>query len=69
MNILSENYRLFSGFVSHVNSFLRRFSVNKLEAFETIVLKKLVAGQEDLIMNILFNLRNKKIILKFNNIL
>jgi 4-hydroxy 2-oxovalerate aldolase len=60
MNILSANYGLFSGFASHVNSFSRRFNVNKLEAFEAIGLKKLVAGQEDLIMNILFNLGNKK---------
>jgi len=60
MNILSSNYVLFSGFAYHVNNFSKRFGVNKLEAFEAISLKKLVAGQEDLIMNIMFNLRNKK---------
>ena len=60
MNILSANYGLFSGFASHVNNFSKIFGVNKLEAFEAIGLKKLVAGQEDLIMNIMFNLRNKK---------
>jgi len=60
MNILSANYGLFSGFASPVNTFSKRFGVNKLEAFKAIGLKKLVAGQEDLIMNIMFNLRNKK---------
>ena len=60
MNILSANYGLFSGFASHVNYFSKRFGINKLEAFEAIGLKKLVAGQEDLIMNIMFNIRNKK---------
>lgn len=60
MNILSANYGLFSGFASQVNTFSKIFGVSKLEAFKAIGLKKLVAGQEDLIMNIMFNLRNKK---------
>ena len=60
MNILSANYGLFSGFASHVNNFSKIFGVNKLKSFETIGSKKLVAGQEDLIMNIMFNLSNKK---------
>ena len=60
MNILSSNYGLFSGFASHVNNFSKRYKVNKLDAFKAIGLKKLVAGQEDLIMNILFNMSNKK---------
>jgi 4-hydroxy 2-oxovalerate aldolase len=59
MNILSSNYGLFSGFASHVNNFSKIYKVNKLDAFKAIGLKKLVAGQEDLIMNILFNMRNK----------
>jgi 4-hydroxy 2-oxovalerate aldolase len=59
MNILSANYGLFSGFASHVNNFSKIFGINKLEAFEAIGSKKLVAGQEDLIMNIMFNLSNK----------
>jgi len=59
MNILSANYGLFSGFASHVNNFSKIYDVNKLKAFEAIGSKKLVAGQEDLIMNIIFNLSNK----------
>ena len=60
MNILSVNFGLFSGFVSDVNNFSRIFRVNKLKSFEAIGSKKLVAGQEDLIMNIMFNLSSKK---------
>jgi 4-hydroxy 2-oxovalerate aldolase len=60
INILSANYGLFSGFASQVSDFSERFKVNKLKAFEAIGKKKLVAGQEDLIMNIIFNLSNKK---------
>jgi 4-hydroxy 2-oxovalerate aldolase len=60
MNILSANYGLFSGFASQVNKFSKKFNVNKLLAFEAIGSKKLVAGQEDLIMNIMYNLSNKK---------
>ena len=59
MNILSANYGLFSGFASHVNNFSKIFGINKLKAFEAIGSKKLVAGQEDLIMNIMFNLSKK----------
>jgi 4-hydroxy 2-oxovalerate aldolase len=59
MNILSANYGLFSGFATQVNNFSKRFNVNKLKAFEAIGKKKLVAGQEDLIMNIMFNLSHK----------
>lgn len=64
MNILSANYGLFSGFASYVNSLSKNLSVNKLEAFKAVGLKKLVAGQEDLIMNIIFNMKNKKNIIK-----
>jgi 4-hydroxy 2-oxovalerate aldolase len=60
LNILSANYGLFSGFASQVNHFSERFKVNKLKAFEAIGKKKLVAGQEDLIMNVIYNLSNKK---------
>jgi len=60
LNILSANYGLFSGFASQVSDFSERFKVNKLKAFEAIGKKKLVAGQEDLIMNVIFNLSNKK---------
>jgi 4-hydroxy 2-oxovalerate aldolase len=60
LNVLSANYGLFSGFASQVSDFSERFKVNKLKAFEAIGKKKLVAGQEDLIMNIIFNLSHKK---------
>ena len=46
MNILSAKFGL--------------FKVNKLNAFRAISEKKLVAGQEDLIMNIIFNLSKNK---------
>jgi 4-hydroxy 2-oxovalerate aldolase len=59
MNVLSASYGLFSGFATQVNNFSKRFNVNKLKAFEAIGKKKLVAGQEDLIMNIMFNLSHK----------
>jgi 4-hydroxy 2-oxovalerate aldolase len=60
LNILSANYGLFSGFASQVNDFSERFKVNRLKAFEAIGKKKLVAGQEDLIMNVIFNISKKK---------
>ena len=60
LNILSANYGLFSGFASQVSDFSEKFKVSKLKAFEAIGKKKLVAGQEDLIMNIIFNLSYKK---------
>jgi 4-hydroxy 2-oxovalerate aldolase len=59
MNILSANYGLFSGFAPQVKFFSEKFKVSKLKAFEAIAEKKLVAGQEDLIMNIIYNLKNK----------
>jgi len=34
--------------------------LNDIDAFKSIGEKKLVAGQEDLIFNILYNLKNKK---------
>ena len=60
MNILSAKFGLFSGFATQVSDFSERFKVNKLKAFEAIGKKKLVAGQEDLIMNIIFNLSKNK---------
>jgi len=66
MNILSANFGLFSGFASQVNFFSKKFKISKLEAFKAIAEKKLVAGQEDLIMNILYNLKSKKIIYRKN---
>jgi len=66
MNMLSANFGLFSGFASQVNFFAKKFKLNKLEAFKAIAEKKLVAGQEDLIMNIMYNLKNKNIVYKKN---
>jgi 4-hydroxy 2-oxovalerate aldolase len=59
MNILSSNYGLFSGFASQVDNFSKKLKINKLKLFDAIGKKKLVAGQEDLIMNIAYNLKNK----------
>lgn len=59
-NIMSANYGLFSGFASKVDYFCDIYKLNKIKAFEEIAKKKLVAGQEDLIMNILHNLNKSK---------
>ena len=59
-NIMSANFGLFSGFASKVDYYSKKFKLNDIEAFKSIGEKKLVAGQEDLIFNILLNLRNKK---------
>jgi 4-hydroxy 2-oxovalerate aldolase len=59
MSILSSNYGLFSGFASQVINFSQKLKLNKLKLFEAIGKKRLVAGQEDLIMNIAYNLKNK----------
>jgi len=66
MNILSANFGLFSGFASQVNFFSKKFKISKIEAFKAISKKKLVAGQEDLIMNIIYNLKNKNTVYKKN---
>ena len=54
MNILSANYGLFSGFATQVDFFSKIYKLNKLDCFKAIAKKNLVAGQEDLIMNIIF---------------
>ena len=59
-NIMSANYGLFSGFASKVDYFSDKFKLDDIEAFKAIGSKKLVAGQEDLIFNILYNLKKKK---------
>ena len=59
-NIMSANYGLFSGFASKVDYFADKFKLDDIEAFKAIGTKKLVAGQEDLIFNILYNLKKKK---------
>lgn len=58
-NILSATNGLFSGFASQVSFFCKEYGVSKLKAFKEIGKKQLVAGQEDLIMNVIFNLKNK----------
>ena len=57
---MSANYGLFSGFASKVDFYSEKFMLNDIDAFKSIGEKKLVAGQEDLIFNILYNLKNKK---------
>jgi 4-hydroxy 2-oxovalerate aldolase len=59
-NIMSANYGLFSGFASKVDYYSEKFKLDDVEAFRSIGKKRLVAGQEDLIFNILLNLKNKK---------
>jgi|TARA_B100000929_G_scaffold149970_1_gene118853 4-hydroxy 2-oxovalerate aldolase len=59
-NIMSANYGLFSGFASKVDYFSEKYNLDDIEAFKAIGKKKPVAGQEDLIFNILFNLKNSK---------
>jgi 4-hydroxy 2-oxovalerate aldolase len=59
-NIMSANYGLFSGFASKVDYYSDKLKLDDIEAFKAIGQKKLVAGQEDLIFNILHNLKKKK---------
>ena len=59
-NIMSANFGLFSGFASKVDYFSNKFKLDDIEAFKAIGNKRLVAGQEDLIFNVLYNLKNNK---------
>ncbi len=59
-NIMSANYGLFSGFASKVDYFSDKFKLDDVKAFKAIGEKKLVAGQEDLIFNVLYNLKGSK---------
>ncbi len=59
-NIMSANYGLFSGFASKVDYFAEKFKLDDIKAFKAIGAKSLVAGQEDLIFNILNNLKKNK---------
>ena len=59
-NIMSANHGLFSGFASKVDYFSDKFKLDDIEAFKAIGSKRLVAGQEDLIFNVLYNLKKKK---------
>ena len=58
-NIMSANYGLFSGFASKVDYYSDKLNLDDIEAFKAIGKKKLVAGQEDLIINALYNLKKK----------
>ena len=60
INILTARYGLFSGFSSHIKKFCDTMKLDKIEACKVVGKKKLVAGQEDLLMNILINLKNEK---------
>ena len=60
INILTARYGLFSGFSSHIRKFCDSMNLDKIEACKFVGKKKLVAGQEDLLMNILTNLKNEK---------
>lgn len=60
LNILSAKYGLFSGFAPKVKKISKSLKINVLESFEAIGEKKLVAGQDDLIHNVLFNLKKSK---------
>ena len=66
MNIVSGQFGVFSGFASRVNFFSKKFKLDKVSAFKEIAKKKLVAGQEDLIMNIMYNFKNKKNTNRYN---
>ena len=57
---MSANYGLFSGFASKVDYFAEKFKLDDIKAFKAIGAKSLVAGQEDLIFNILNNLKKNK---------
>ena len=59
-NIMSANFGLFSGFASKVDYYSEKFNLDDVESFKAIGKKRLVAGQEDLIFNILYNLKNNK---------
>ena len=50
---MSAKYGLFSGFAPHVENYSKKLKVKEFKAFDLIGKKKLVAGQEDLIMEIL----------------
>ena len=58
-NILSAKFGLFSGFAPKVHNLSKMLKLNPLESFKAIGEKKLVAGQEDLILNILLNVKKK----------
>ena len=58
-NILSANYGLFSGFAPKVENFSKKYKINRFKSYEAIGKRKLVAGQEDLIPDILLDLKKK----------
>jgi hypothetical protein len=59
IKFVEDNYYDFFFFLEFDNLFSED-DLLKLDSFRKINEKKLVAGQEDLIMNILYNLKNRK---------
>jgi len=49
-NISSGLYGLFSGYVPHVQRAARKFEINEFELYKRLADRKLVAGQEDVIV-------------------
>lgn len=60
MNVVSGVNGVFSGFVSHIIRIADQYSVNPLELFALCGTNKLVAGQEDLIVEIAQSLKFTK---------
>lgn len=60
MNVVSGVHGVFSGFVSHIVRIADQYSVDPLELFTLCGTHKLIAGQEDLIVEIAQSLRFKK---------
>ena len=60
MNVVSGVNGVFSGFVSHIIRIADQYSVNPLELFALCGTNKLVAGQEDLIVEIAQSLKFDK---------
>ena len=56
-NILSAKYGLFSGFAPKVDAYAKKYKIKRIESFKEIGKKKLVAGQEDLIPDILAKIK------------
>ena len=60
-NLLKENDKIkVYGLDNYDDYYSKKFALNDIEAFKKIGERKLVAGQEDLIFNVLYNLKNEK---------
>lgn len=60
MNISTGLNGLFSGFSSKILLFARKYNVSPFEISNLAAQKNIVAGQEDLLMNIAYNLSKRK---------